>query len=637
MSEVAAAIEAIERHVPEKKPMFYPGRDVPQETRESVLADPQQAWQQVTRAQVLEEKFAALRTDENQLQAVADALRPWEGLPLPLEALGTRHARACPGTLPATLAFDKARQDLQAAAPESDLALVRQDAELLYVLAIWHESVEEQAMAALKLDGFARIQFRDARGTAKANVERAEARLRDVAAERAKLEAEAARLAPAKVSMEVLYDSIKAERDRRQVSSRMGRTGRTFCLEGWLPKDRADALAEELAQVAPVYMETSEPKKGEGHPILLKNPAIVRPFEAITAMYSLPSVNDVDPNTVMAPFYFLFFGMMIGDFAYGALLSLAMFLMIRKFKPQGMSGQVMRMLFLGGISTMFWGAMFGSDFGNLPQGVNQMFAPEKYAAMQAAHDALPKAAMGKPGDPMFFGLWFDTLSDPMKLLIFAMILGAIHLFTGMAVKIYMLFRDGKPFEAIFDVASWYLLLVGVVMFGLGGQGAMGKAGLVMTIVGAAMLVLTQGRDKKNPIMKLVGGVQSLYGITGYLGDVLSYSRLLALGLATGVIAQVFNTLGNLDPSKRPNPLSILIFLIILAVGTVFNVAINALGAFVHASRLQYVEFFSKFYEGGGEAFRPLREKPRYTRAQPNGAGAKAPPKHGMSPGLSSAG
>jgi V/A-type H+-transporting ATPase subunit I len=173
----------------------------------------------------------------------------------------------------------------------------------------------------------------------------------------------------------------------------------------------------------------------------------------------------------------------------------------------------------------------------------------------------------------------------------------------MGTKMYMLIRDGEIFAAIFDVGSWYLLIIGLPLLYLGIF-----PGLYLTVAGALMLLLTQGRSAKNPVMKFLNGLLSLYGITGYLGDVLSYSRLLALGLATSVIAAVINTLATLN---APGIISGIAFLIIIAFGTAFNIAINALGAFVHTSRLQYVEFFSKFYDGGGEAFKPFKIKTKY--------------------------
>ena len=191
----------------------------------------------------------------------------------------------------------------------------------------------------------------------------------------------------------------------------------------------------------------------------------------------------------------------------------------------------------------------------------------------------------------------------MTLLLWSFVFGGVHLFTGMAVKAYMMIKDGHWLDAVFDVGFWYVFLIGLVLLFLAPS-----VGKVMAIGGALGLILTQGRGEKNIFMRLGKGVFSLYDVTGYLSDVLSYSRLLALGLSTGVIAQVVNTMGKLTGNSA---IGIIFFVIILLVGHTFNLAINTLGAYVHSSRLQYVEFFGKFYTGGGQAFRPLARRTKY--------------------------
>ena len=200
----------------------------------------------------------------------------------------------------------------------------------------------------------------------------------------------------------------------------------------------------------------------------------------------------------------------------------------------------------------------------------------------------------------------------MPLLIFSFILGPVHLFVGMGLSAYMSIRDGRPWDAVFDIGFWYLLLVGLVIFGVGKMAglfrpAVTNIGMWMAIIGAVGILVTGGRKKKG-IGRITGGLGSLYGITSYLSDVLSYSRLLALGLATGVISSVVNTLGGLAGGGF---VGLLVMLIAFGIGHTYNLAINALGSFVHASRLQYVEFFGKFYESGGESFEPFCENTKY--------------------------
>jgi len=283
----------------------------------------------------------------------------------------------------------------------------------------------------------------------------------------------------------------------------------------------------------------------------------------------------------MAPFYCFFFGMMVSDAAYGIVMALVTGIIIKKYKLEGTIGKMMKLLFFCGISTVVWGSMFGGWFG----------------------DILPLVSGGKLN---ISPIWFNPLDDPMKLLIWSMIFGGVHLFVGMGIKAYMLIKEGKTKDAIFDIGSWYILLIGVALLLVGGVPA--QIGKYMAIVGAVMLILTQGRSNKNIIKRLLSGVLSLYNVTGYLSDLLSYSRLLALGLGTGVIASVVNTLGTMFGL---NVFGIIVLVIVFIIGHTFNLAINALGAYVHSSRLQYVEFFGKFYEGGGKRYEPFRKNTKY--------------------------
>lgn len=590
MGGVGAAIDIIERVVPEKKPMFYSGRKMRADEYKTVVHDFEKVRSAVSRVLDIDAKLTGLRNEENRLNTQAASLAPWRAMPLALEQNATRTTKILFGTIPATVQIEQLRGDLALAAPASLLEVVSQDQEMHYVVVIAHLSCEDAAQQALKQYGFSRTQFKDLSGTPGQNVANMTARLSEIAINRADCEKSIRQLSSQKIRLQVLYDYLEIRAARSRVVSQFGRTGSVFYLEGWLPSKSAPDFVAQMEAEADCYIEISEPEKGEEHPILLDNPALIKPFEAITSMYSLPSTKDVDPNMLMAPFYFLFFGMMIGDFAYGIILSLIVGAMILKFKPRGTSKQILTMLFFGGFSTAFWGLMFGSYFGNLPQAIAGWVTGNDYSSR-------------------FYGIWFDPLSDPMKLLVFSMIFGVVHLFVGMGIKMYILIRDGDLFAAIFDVGSWYFVIVGLPLLMLLDNKT---PGIALAGGGAAMLLLTQGRASKNIFMKFANGLLSLYGVTSYLGDVLSYSRLLALGLATGVIAAVINTLATLN---APGIVGGVVCLIILCVGTVFNIAINALGAFVHACRLQYVEFFSKFYNGGGEAFKPFVIKTKYIRVE----------------------
>jgi V/A-type H+-transporting ATPase subunit I len=292
----------------------------------------------------------------------------------------------------------------------------------------------------------------------------------------------------------------------------------------------------------------------------------------ITEQYSLPNSRGIDPNLIMAPFFVMFFGMMVSDAGYGIVLALSTAIALLVLKPQGGMGKMLGLLCLGGVSTFIWGAIFGGWFG-----VNL-----------------------KP-------LWFNPLDNPLQMLIFCLILGVIQLYVGIGLQAYKNIREGKYLDALFDQGLWYIFLSGLMMMALPPLAVIGK---FMAIGGALGLVATQGRTEKGIVKKLINGVLSLYNVTGFLGDVLSYSRLFALGLATGVIGTVVNAMSSMLGGSFIGNILMVFFMIF---GHTFNIAINVLGAYVHSSRLQYVEFFGKFFEGDGKPFVPFKTLSKYTR------------------------
>ena len=275
--------------------------------------------------------------------------------------------------------------------------------------------------------------------------------------------------------------------------------------------------------------------------------------------------------------------MMLSDAGYGLLLAIGGFLVLKFTNIRGSMRNMVKMFAICGISTVVWGFLFGTFFGDAVGVISSTFFNSSLT--------LPP-------------LWFDPVSDPITLLIVSFAVGFIHIMVGLGLKMFMLIRDGHYFSAIFDVGCWMLLLAGipVVLFNA-------PAGIAFIAVGAVGLILTQGRDKKGIVGKIIGGVGSLYGITGYMSDILSYSRILALGLSAGVIGSVFNKLGSLG---GPNIIGVILFIVIFAIGHLLNLALSTLSAYVHASRLQFIEFFSKFYESGGRKFDEFGIQLKYT-------------------------
>lgn len=366
--------------------------------------------------------------------------------------------------------------------------------------------------------------------------------------------------------IEKIYDFYTVRLEKENSISKLIKTNETFILQGWIFKDRADEIKSKLeGKFKDIYISIEEPGAEDAFPIALKNNAFAEPFEAVTELYSLPLPTEIDPTPVIAPFFMFFFGMMMADIGYGLVMAIGGLFALKFIELGAGTKKFVKLLLYCSITTIIFGILYGSFFGGIIK-----LTP----------------------------LWTDPVNSPMDVLIWSMVFGLIHLFAGLGVKGYMLIKARKYIDVVYDVLFWYGLIIGLILlFTIGG--AIPK---YLSIVCALGLVATQGRSNESIMGKFFGGVYGLYGITGYLGDALSYSRLLALGLATGLIGWAFNMLIGLVDGPAVYIAGPLIFVF----GHTFNFLIGLLGTFVHTCRLQYLEFFGKFYEGGGIPYTPLK-------------------------------
>lgn len=528
----------------------------------------------------IDRKFSELNSREIAILNRTDELKPWAELDIAIADMdGTKTTAFMIGTVPISVAFSVLTQKMMEEMPESYIEEISQGDGQRYLFVAFHTDISDRIANFLKGFGFSKAVIKDVDSTVSQELEKLKTELESISKERENLEAKLKNLCTLHIKeLKALYDFLAIERDKKRVISKLIKTDSTFMLEGWIPFSAEKSLEGALETVKnDCWIEVRDAKKGERHPIKLKNHPLVEPFEIITELFSLPNSDEVDPNPAMAPFFFLLFGIMLGDAGYGILMSIGSWFALRKIKPKGILEKILKLVFLCGISTAFWGALFGSWFGNVFDIVG-----------------LPIKA-----------IWFNPMDNPMKMLIFSFGLGVVHLFAGIGVKAYRNIIEGKLFDAIFDQGFWYVFILGIIFLLVPGMGTLGK---YMGIIGAIALILTQGRHEKNIIKKFFTGVLSLTDISGFMSDVFSYSRLLALGLSTGVVATVVNTMGAMPGF---NFVGVIVFIFAFVVGHVFNIAINVLGSYVHTSRLQYVEFFSKFYEGGGKAYSPFKAKTKY--------------------------
>ena len=376
---------------------------------------------------------------------------------------------------------------------------------------------------------------------------------------------------------------------------------KTFIVTGYVPKRSVKKLEESLTSRFDLSFETEDVPEDEEAPVLLSNGHFASAADGITASFGLPAKGEIDPTTIMSACYVFLFGLMLSDAAYGLIVFLACFIAIKKFPRMGENlKKSLRLFMYCGLSTLFWGVLFGGYFGDAVNIISKTFFGREVS--------IP-------------ALWFVPLNDPMKMLICSMIFGVIHLFLGLGIKGYMYLKNKDTLGFVCDVVLWYMMLIGLVLILLPTElfGSIAQVQIVfppavsmlakwMAIIGAVGILCMSARTTKNPVLRLALGAYDLYNISGWLSDVLSYSRLLALGLATGVIASVVNQMGSMFGG---GPVGAVLFIIIFCFGHLFNLAINLLGAYVHTCRLQYVEFFGKFYEGGGREFSPFKQNTKY--------------------------
>lgn len=407
-----------------------------------------------------------------------------------------------------------------------------------------------------------------------------------------KLTREAERLAINQLNLKIAFDYYTWQKEKLISQQKAGKTWQTFSLIGWIDEALIRTLEKELGKITDDFVIEKLPiAKDESIPIIFKN-TWAFPFEAVTDIYGAPSYTEPDPTPYLAPFFILFFGLCLTDAGYGIVLALLAWLGIKIFKLPKENQKLFKVLMYGGVITFFAGALTGGWFGIVIDTLKIGWLKDLLTSIRI----------------------IDPVKDPIRMLLFALALGVTQIITGLIISIYWKIKQGDIKSAILDSGMWLYFLLAILFWGATKVGLLTFAPAKYLVwAGAIGLVLTQGRSAKNPILKLATGVISLYGLVSYFSDVLSYSRLLALGLATSIIAMIINLIAQLTINAIPY-LGWVIAIFILIGGHVFNIIINTLGAFIHSSRLQFVEFFPKFMgEGGGKIFQPFRKEAKYIR------------------------
>ena len=530
-----------------------------------------------------EEELRRAAAETSRLEASLEALVPWLALDLPLNFKGTERTVCATASLPAASDMSEVDTALGAAAPEAQLFRVSEDKNLKYISIVCYKDEYDAALEALRPYGFNLMSLGEFSGTAREETAKTELKLRGLAEQRQRLTGEIAQLASHRDELKLRADTLSTKIARAEAEERLVGTESTVLLQGWVPAESEDELGRVLGKYDCAW-ETADPTEDEYPevPVKLKNNRFTRALNMVTEMYSLPAYNNVDPNPLMAPFFILFYGIMLADMGYGLLMIIAAIVVLAKAKPRKGMRNFFELMLWCGISTTIWGAVTGGFFSDAPLQVARIINPD------TTWQGLPAL--------------FTPLNDTVMILIGAMCLGFVQIITGMVISVVIKVKRGEIFSAVFEEGTWWVIFAGIACLALG-VGTVGGVPVVLAI-GVVMLFIGSAKGKKGfgIISGFIGAVYN--GVTGYFGDILSYSRLMALMLAGSVIAQVFNTIGAIAGN-------IFVFLLISIVGNALNFALNLLGCFVHDLRLQCLEYFGKFYEDGGKPFRPLEINTKY--------------------------
>ncbi len=584
--QLDSALDVLRKYVPTKDGLLSarPTLTEAQLFDDSVYTDGLAAAWDITNA---ERALAACQAEQAKLQSQKASLEPWLSLNVPLETEGDSTVSILFGAVPSKVDFAAFEAAAAQATPLAQLFPAGSDRELQYFLLVCHASVLSDCTEAMRPFGYSRVTLRGWTGTAADNIRSLDNHIAALERQAEEHRDHIASLGDKRNLLRLCADRACQEISREENKARLIDTDAAYLLEGWLPADKEPDLAKLLSGFSCAW-ETADPMPEEYPqvPVKLKNNLITRSMNTITEMYSLPAYDGVDPNPLMAPFFILFFGMIMADMGYGLLMIIASAVVLLKQKPKNPS--FMEMIFWCGISTVLWGAASGGFFGDMIPQLVTMLNPNSTFEMPAL---------------------FTPLNDIVAIMIGSLALGFIQVITGMTISVVKKSKDGQFIDALFSEISWWIVLGGLALFLCGAMVAglppvLATVGKVMLIAGFLMLALGGTREAKG-FGKVTSFIGIIYnGVTGFFSDILSYIRLMALMVSGSVIASVFNTLGattGIVPA----------FILISLLGNALNLALSLLGAYVHDLRLQCLEFFGRFYKEGGMPYQPLSIDTKY--------------------------
>lgn len=525
-------------------------------------------------------KREELMQEIDRLKTKIQEYTPWKGLNSPIKDLeGFKQSVIYMGTIPKKL---RPRLEEELLNTEySYTEIVSEDKENTYLISLTSREEAESLHEILRNNNFSSVTLMGEK-TPEQEISAINDEIKRLEDEVKVCENNCNTLSENLPDFEVVSEYLNNKKLRVASSENFVKTKEVNVIKGYVPTDMVQTFEDSIQKVLGnlYYLETKEADKDDVKtPILLRNSKFAQSFESLTSMYALPQYNEIDPTPFLAPFYLLFFGMMGADFGYGLLMLIGTSIVLKKFNLSDSTRLFMRFFFYLSFSVMLWGLVYGSMFGL----------------------DLPMKKLINPA------------TDYNSLLVISIIFGLIHIYFGLGLKGYLLIKSGAVWDAICDVGFWYLALTGGIIYLISMVAVISPIlktiSLGVMIIGMVGIVLTGGREASSIGGKLGGGVYSLYGISSYVGDFVSYSRLMALGLSGGFIAGAVNMIARM--LAESGVVGMVFAFVIFVGGQLFNLGLSLLGAYVHSIRLIFVEFFGKFYDGGGKAFNIYRSKEKY--------------------------
>lgn len=550
----------------------------------------------------LDEDLKNLKNRENHIKNIQEQLEEWKELDIKIEDLeGTKNTKIIIGTIPSK-DFISCLEEITRIGKEIKIIKIAEDKKQCKILILsiseYYSSIKK-ILSKYNIDYFkVPLEFSETPLNILGDISK---ELKNIEEKRKTIYDISKKLYRENLSLYLAFDYLSILKSKNDIERYIKQTKKVIIIEGWILKKNQNELKNILyKKYKELEIVFSDPKESDDIPVALKNNEFVEPFESVTELYGIPKYKEFDPTPLFAPFYFIFFGMCLSDAGYGLIIAALSYWALKKYKFEGMVKKFFGLFFLGGLSTFIMGAVMGSWMGDTLN-----YLPENMLFIRAF--LIDKISL------------LDPIKNPMPLLLISLSLGVIQIYTGFIIKFISNIKEGKIKTGLMDQGSWLLLISGLLLYIIANtiDSLAAYESITIYIIWAGLLsvVITQGRSNKNIILKAAGGILSLYNLIGYFSDILSYSRLFALGLSTAVLAVVVNTFVMLF--KDIPIIGIVVAALIFIIGHLFNMLIAGMGAFIHSTRLQYVEFFTKFYEGGGTPFKPFRVITKYIKVQIN--------------------